>query len=105
MKTFVVAAVSLAFASAIPAATSAEAPQQKRQAPGFYRMMVGDFEVTALSDGLADQPMDKLLTRIEPAELDRLARKRFLTFPAIFVILLTPAVFHVMAALGDSSAP
>ena len=37
------------------------------QAPGFYRMMVGDFEVTALSDGTVALPVDKLLTRTTPA--------------------------------------
>ena len=30
------------------------APQVKTQAPGFYRMMLGDFEITALSDGILD---------------------------------------------------
>ena len=29
----------------------AAAPMAKTQAPGFYRMMLGDFEVTAISDG------------------------------------------------------
>lgn len=29
----------------------AAAPQQKTQAPGYFRMALGDFEVTALSDG------------------------------------------------------
>ncbi len=29
----------------------ASAPVQKTQAPGYYRMMLGDFEVTVLSDG------------------------------------------------------
>ncbi|HJV97203.1 MAG TPA: MBL fold metallo-hydrolase, partial [Albitalea sp.] len=29
-----------------------EAPQVKTQAPGFYRMMLGDIEVTALHDGI-----------------------------------------------------
>ena len=29
----------------------AEAPMVKTQAPGYYRTMVGDFEVNAISDG------------------------------------------------------
>lgn len=29
----------------------AAAPLAKTQAPGYYRMMLGEFEVTALSDG------------------------------------------------------
>ncbi len=37
----------------LPAAVSAAPPAQKTQAPGYYRMMLGDFEVTALYDGYA----------------------------------------------------
>jgi hypothetical protein len=29
----------------------AAAPQVRMQSPGYYRMMLGDFEVTVLSDG------------------------------------------------------
>jgi glyoxylase-like metal-dependent hydrolase (beta-lactamase superfamily II) len=50
---------------ATPQASLAAAPQVKAQAPGFYRMMLGDFEVTALSDGTVRLPVDKLLH--EPA--------------------------------------
>jgi len=53
--------MAVAFAigvAALPlAATAAQAAppaQQKTQAPGFYRMMVGQFEVTALYDGYID---------------------------------------------------
>ncbi|MDT9600288.1 MBL fold metallo-hydrolase [Sphingosinicella rhizophila] len=80
MKKFVLAAIGLTLAG-VAAPSAAETPPHRTQAPGFYRMMVGEFEVTALSDGIADQPMDKLLTRIAPAELERLAKRRFLTFP------------------------
>jgi glyoxylase-like metal-dependent hydrolase (beta-lactamase superfamily II) len=38
----------------------AAGPQQKNQA-GWYRMPLGDFEVTALSDGTLALPVDKLL--------------------------------------------
>jgi hypothetical protein len=33
--------------SALSANLSAAAPQQRNQAAGYYRLMVGDFEVTA----------------------------------------------------------
>lgn len=39
------------FAALIPATAGAEAPMVKTQAPGYYRAMLGDFEVTVLSDG------------------------------------------------------
>src|SRR6202171_1009744 len=48
------AALLLALASLIadPNAALAAAPQHRDQVPGFYRLMVGDLEVTALFDGL-----------------------------------------------------
>ena len=39
----------------------AAAPMAKIPAPGFFRFTLGDFEVTALSDGTVDLPVDKLL--------------------------------------------
>src|SRR5476649_1420485 len=48
-----------------PTAASAAAPQVRTQAPGFYRTMLGDFEITALSDGTVDLDVAKLLA--EPA--------------------------------------
>ena len=36
---------------AVPHAAVADAPQHRDQAPGFYRLKVGDLEVTALYDG------------------------------------------------------
>ena len=38
-------------------AVMAEAPQVKTQAPGFHRVMLGDFEITALSDGTVKLPV------------------------------------------------
>ncbi|MBB5327816.1 MBL fold metallo-hydrolase [Tunturiibacter gelidoferens] len=35
----------------------------KSQAPGFYRAMLGSFEVTALSDGTAPRHVDKILSK------------------------------------------
>jgi glyoxylase-like metal-dependent hydrolase (beta-lactamase superfamily II) len=44
----------------------AAAPMAKTSAPGYYRFMLGSFEVTALSDGTVDLPVDQLLQ--EPAK-------------------------------------
>ena len=45
-------AAALAFTTlAAPTLALAEAPMAKSQAPGWYRMKLGSFEVTALSDG------------------------------------------------------
>jgi hypothetical protein len=48
---------------------TAAAPQLKTSAPGYYRMMLGDFEVTALSDGTVDLAMSDLLTNVTAARL------------------------------------
>ena len=50
---------------------NAGAPLAKNQAPGWFRMKVGDFEVTALSDGTAELPMDQLLTNTTPDKVKK----------------------------------
>jgi glyoxylase-like metal-dependent hydrolase (beta-lactamase superfamily II) len=65
---------------AVTGAASAAAPLAKTPAPGFYRMMVGDIEVTALSDGTVDLPMDKLLHE-KPAKLQSALSNHFLKAP------------------------
>ncbi|MGY2198021.1 MBL fold metallo-hydrolase [Pseudomonas gingeri] len=63
-----------------PTEALAAAPQVKTQAPGFYRIMLGDFEITALNDGTIDAPFDKLLS--EPAAKTTAAlHKAFLGVP------------------------
>ncbi len=72
------------FATALLAATfaaQAEAPQAKGQAPGWYRMMLGRFEVTALSDGTVDLPVDKLLTNVKADRLMALLARSYLKPP------------------------
>src|SRR5262245_38616341 len=57
-----------------PQAVQAAAPQVKTQAPGWYRMMLGDFEVTAISDGTLPLPVDKLLNNPAAKTKQALAR-------------------------------
>ena len=59
---------------------SAAAPMVKTS-PGNYRVMLGDFEVTALSDGTVQLPMDKLLVGVSPADFDKALKKFHLTNP------------------------
>jgi glyoxylase-like metal-dependent hydrolase (beta-lactamase superfamily II) len=59
----------------------AAAPPAKSQAPGYYRMMLGDFEITALSDGVLVLPMRKLLTNTTPERVDQLLKRAFLADP------------------------
>lgn len=73
MKAMLIAGTFTVSAHAVAAA-----PMMKSQ-PGYYRLMVGKYEVTALSDGTAQLPADKLLQGIKPDELAALLRKSHLT--------------------------
>ena len=53
---------------------AAAAPMARTPAPGFYRLQVGDFEVTALSDGTVDLAADKVLSAPAPRVDAALAR-------------------------------
>lgn len=59
----------------------AAAPQVRTQAPGYYRVMLGDFEVTALYDGSLELPVDKLFTNATPAKVDKALAHDFLSSP------------------------
>ena len=59
----------------------AGAPQLKTQAPGWYRMMLGNFEITALNDGTFPMDLVKLLAHITPKQLDEDLSRSFLTNP------------------------
>ncbi len=61
---------------------SAEAPQQKTQVPGYYRLMLGNFEVTALYDGAIDLD-EKLLKNIQKRDIQRLLARQFLQGPKV----------------------
>jgi glyoxylase-like metal-dependent hydrolase (beta-lactamase superfamily II) len=52
----------------------------KTSAPGYFRMMLGSFEVTALSDGTVDLPVDKLLSQA-PAKTQQTLAAAHLAVP------------------------
>jgi glyoxylase-like metal-dependent hydrolase (beta-lactamase superfamily II) len=59
----------------------AAAPIAKSPQPGYYRFMLGDFEVTAISDGTNDMPWDTLLLGTTKEKVDEAAKKAFLGMP------------------------
>ena len=63
------------------AAANAAAPPVKGQAPGYYRMALGDFEITALHDGTLPLDVKKILTNTSPVRVDQLLKRSFLTNP------------------------
>jgi glyoxylase-like metal-dependent hydrolase (beta-lactamase superfamily II) len=78
-RTLLASAAALAVCTAFAPAQAA-APMVKSPAPGFYRIMVGDFEVTPISDGTVDLPIDQLLH--EKADVTRgTLEKNYLKVP------------------------
>ena len=59
----------------------AAAPLAKTQPPGYYRIMLGDFEITALSDGTIPLPMDTLLTNTSPGKVQKALDRWYLKEP------------------------
>ena len=64
----------LALSSGYTNQAFAEAPMVKTQAPGFYRTMLGDFEVTVISDGTVKLPMLNILNGDREKIADALKR-------------------------------
>jgi glyoxylase-like metal-dependent hydrolase (beta-lactamase superfamily II) len=52
-------------------AAHAAAPLARVQAPGYYRMALGEFEITALSDGTHPFPIDTVVTHIATAQIQQ----------------------------------
>jgi glyoxylase-like metal-dependent hydrolase (beta-lactamase superfamily II) len=71
---------ALVIAAGAPPA-EAKAPFAKAAQPGWYRMMLGDYEVTALSDGTVALPVDKLLTNTTPAKVEAALAHAYLKPP------------------------
>jgi glyoxylase-like metal-dependent hydrolase (beta-lactamase superfamily II) len=75
IKTALILASTLSLAIAISGNANAQAqvpeknraatPMAKFQAPGFYRVMLGSFEVTVLSDGTATRHVDEIMSKPE----------------------------------------
>ncbi|OBU86122.1 MBL fold metallo-hydrolase [Chromobacterium subtsugae] len=76
----IAAAVAISAATLLSATSSlAAAPQIHAQAPGYYRMMLGRFEITALSDGTVKVPLDKLLHGESPEQIRQQLENGFQT--------------------------
>jgi len=75
----ITAAACLSFIAA--GSAHAAAPMVKTPNPGYYRMMLGDFEITALSDGTVNLPVRDLLTHTAPSATDQALAKAYLKNP------------------------
>jgi glyoxylase-like metal-dependent hydrolase (beta-lactamase superfamily II) len=72
---------ALAATVALTSLAHAEAPLAQGQAPGWYRMKLGNFEVTALSDGTVKLPVDQLLSNVKPATVQQMLARAYLKAP------------------------
>ena len=79
LNSFKKIALSVAL-TAVAASTFAAGPMVKTQAPGYYRIMLGDFEVTAISDGTVKLPLKDLL-HAPAAKVDAALKKNFISYP------------------------
>ena len=77
MTFWMTCAIAMSFISVANAA----APQVKTQAPGYYRLILGDFEITALSDGTVKLPVGKLLGNTTPEKVASALSQNFLEDP------------------------
>jgi glyoxylase-like metal-dependent hydrolase (beta-lactamase superfamily II) len=66
-KAALVAGFVLAGMASMP--SQAAAPMAKVPAPGYFRMMLGDFEITALNDGTVGLQPEKILSNTTPEKV------------------------------------
>jgi len=79
--TLLAACIAATSLGAYVATAHAAAPMVKTQAPGYYRTMLGDFEVTALSDGTVGLPVDTLLKGISIHNLNKALKHHHQSLP------------------------
>ena len=84
----------------------ATAPMVRTQAPGYYRIMVGDFEVTALLDGTAKLPFKDFMNGITPARLEQALARDFLEDPvevSVNAFLINTGPKLLLVDTGDAA--
>jgi glyoxylase-like metal-dependent hydrolase (beta-lactamase superfamily II) len=98
------AVAALSIGSILPA--QAGAPMVKTQAPGYYRVMVGDFEVTALLDGTMMVPVKDFLTGVTPEQVEQALARNFLKDPvelSVNAFLINTGAKLVLVDTGEGA--
>ena len=94
-RTVLAGAVAAAGSTLVPAATHAAAPASGKQAPGFYRYKLGDFEITVINDGVWNRKLEETtvpgtpLVDVQRALADAFQPTDTLTIPFSPVIVNT----------------
>jgi glyoxylase-like metal-dependent hydrolase (beta-lactamase superfamily II) len=96
-------AALLAMALCMGSAVQAEAPAVGTQVPGYYRMALGDFEVTALYDG--EIKLDtKLLKNATPQQIQTLLARMFRDSPTPTAVVAFLVNINGKLVLVDTGA-
>ena len=70
--------------TSVQAATGlTQATPPAAQQAGYYRMTLGDFAVTALSDGTVPLPVDKILLNTSPEHVNKVLAHHYLSSPLV----------------------
>ncbi|HUH66311.1 MAG TPA: MBL fold metallo-hydrolase [Syntrophales bacterium] len=102
--------IGILFLSGLFFAAIAAAPMAKTQVPGYYRMMLGQFEVTALADGFHDMNME-LLRNAPEARIRILLERNYLDYPKVktpvmaYLINTSASLVLVDAGAGKAMGP
>lgn len=109
----IAAVMALGAAAALGLGTAPQAqgaaPMVKKQAPGYYRMMLGDFEVTALLDGEFRMPASELqglLSGLAQGQFERALRRAYAPEPftlSINAFLINTGSRLVLIDTGDGA--
>lgn len=107
----VVMLTTLCYLIASPSMTVAQSTiSSSLHQPGYYRMQLGDFEVTPLSDGTIPQDVVKLLTNARPGQIDQLLKQHYVTTPVetsvnSYLIKANDKLILVDAGTADAFGP
>ena len=97
-------ALAMVIGGTLPA--QAGAPMVKTQAPGYYRIMVGTVEVTALLDGTMMLPFKDFMNDITPAQFEHALARDFLKDPvevSVNAFLVNTGSKLVLVDTGDGA--
>ncbi len=96
--------------AALPSAVLARAPIVGTQAAGYYRLKLGDYEITALSDGTVALPMAKIYEGIEEKDAETYLAGYFQKNPTetsvnAFLVNTSDRLVLIDAGTGDLMGP
>ncbi len=86
------AALAAGLAAALPGIARAAQPLAGTQAPTFYRYKVGEYEITAINDGVAYRPLDGFIRNAPAEELRKVLGDAFMAQDRVAIPFTSLAV-------------